>query len=91
MCEMGVQGYHNYSFREVRSGGALSTVGGAVKVMPFSLGLPLAPPPPGAVSLVGLELCVWPGVSSHLESMACWHIWILEIPPPVPHPASLGS
>lgn len=74
------QSHHKDSLGEV-SGGALRTVGGAVKVMPFTLGLPWAHSP-GAASLVRLELCVWPGGSSHLESVACRHIWILEIPLP---------
>lgn len=83
ICEMGMrwvtfQSHHKDSLGEV-SGGALRTVGGAVKVMPFTLGLPWAHSP-GAASLVRLELCVWPGGSSHLERMACRHIWILEIP-----------
>lgn len=57
------------------------------------LGPTLGPTPQTLCLWVVLELCVQPGGSSHLESMVCWHIWLLDFgnAPSCPLPSISGQ
>lgn len=87
-----LQGLQNDSFRAFRAFRRSALC--AVKIRPFSLGLPSAPPPlpppPGPRHCLwqGHELCLACG-SSCLESKACWHVWLLDSgnPPFCPPPS----